>query len=172
MARRVGVRKAVLSTTHALTGGQHVVDGSAKKPERGRAGVINTVPTRTGAAEATTKVLPDFEGRFDGLALRVPIAVGSIADVTFVTERATSAEEVNGLFQEEAESDRYREILGWVDEPVVSADIIRDPRASVVDLGLTRVVDSDLVKVMAWYDNEWAYAQQMVREGVRAVSEA
>ena len=167
MGRRIGVRKAIMTTVHAYTSSQAIVDGPAKKMRRGRAGAANLVPTSTGAAIATAKALPQYEGKFDGIAIRAPIPVGSIADITFVTERATSVDEVNTIFREEAESNRYQGILGVAEDPIVSADIVRDPRASVVDLESTQVVDGDLVKVMSWYDNEWGYAAQMVREARR-----
>ncbi|MFW6201376.1 MAG: type I glyceraldehyde-3-phosphate dehydrogenase [Gemmatimonadota bacterium] len=161
--RRLGVAKAVMTTAHAYTSTQELVDSPSEKPRRGRAAAMNLVPTSTGAAEATTKVLTEHQGRFDGVALRAPVAVGSIADVVVVAGRETSAEEVNAIFSEEAESTRYRGIVGVSDEPLVSSDIIGDPHAAVIDLGMTRVVDGDLVKVMGWYDNEWGYAAQMVR---------
>jgi glyceraldehyde 3-phosphate dehydrogenase len=167
MARRIGVAKAIMTTVHAYTSTQSTVDGPAKRPERGRAAAINLVPTSTGAAKATTQVLTDYEGRFDGLASRAPVAVGSLADITFVTSRATSVEEVNKAFLEESLNPRYQFALAVVEEPIVSSDVIKDPHAAIVDLGLTRVVDGDLVKVMAWYDNEWGYAAQMVREAAR-----
>jgi len=167
MARRIGVKKALMTTIHAYTSTQGIVDGPSSKFRRGRAAAANIVPTSTGAAEATTKALPRFEGRFDGVAVRVPVPVGSISDVTFLTEKKTSAEEVNTVFREEAESERYRGILGVTEDEIVSSDIIRDPRASIVDLSMTRVVDGDLVKVMAWYDNEWGYSAQMIREARR-----
>ena len=116
------------------------------------------------ATSVRTRALPDLEGRFDGVAIRVPVAVGSIADVVFVAGRTSSREEINDIFREEAASDRYREVLGVSEEPLVSSDIIGDPRASVVDLHMTRVVDGTLVKVMSWYDNEWGFTHQMVRE--------
>ncbi|MBS3803202.1 MAG: hypothetical protein KGY54_01550 [Oleiphilaceae bacterium] len=162
--RRIGVSKAVLNTTHAYTSSQQMVDTASKKPERGRAGAANLVPTSTGAAKATTKILTDLQGKFDGLAIRAPILVGSISDITLVTERGTSASEINDILREEAGSDRYRGIVGVTDDPIVSADIVMDPRAAIVDLGLTKVVADDLVKVMVWYDNEWGYAAQMVRQ--------
>jgi glyceraldehyde 3-phosphate dehydrogenase len=168
MARRIGVAKAMMTTVHAYTSSQAIVDGPAKRPERGRAAAANLVPTGTGAAKATTRVLADYADRFDGLAVRAPVAAGSLADLTFLTTRSTSVEEVNNIFREEALNPRYEYALSIVEEPIVSADVIGDPHAAVVDLGLTRVVDGDLVKVMAWYDNEWGYAAQMVREAVRA----
>lgn len=164
MGRRIGVAKAIMTTVHAYTTSQAIVDAPAKKFRRGRAGAANLVPTSTGAAKVTTKALPRYEGKFDGLAIRAPLPVGSIADVTFVTERKTSVEEVNDIFCEEAQSERYRGILGASDDPLVSADIVKDPRAAIVDCGSTLVVDGDLVKVLSWYDNEWAYAAQMVRQ--------
>jgi len=135
----------------------------------GRAGAANLVPTSTGAAIATTKALPQYQGKFDGVAVRAPIPVGSLSDIVFVTERETTVEEVNQILREESETERYRGILGVAEDPIVSSDIVKDPRASIVDLGLTQVVDGDLVKVMAWYDNEWGYASQMVRQAVDIV---
>ena len=113
---------------------------------------------------ATTKALPQYEGKFDGVAVRGPVAVGSLSDLVFLTERDTTAEAVNDIFREEAESEQYRGVLGVSDDSIVSSDIIQDPRASVVDLTMTMVVDGNLVKVMAWYDNEWGYTSQMIRE--------
>ncbi|WP_406430167.1 type I glyceraldehyde-3-phosphate dehydrogenase [Streptomyces sp. NBC_00631] len=164
--RRIGIERAIMSTVHAYTAGQRLVDGPSKDVRRGRAAGVNMVPATTGAALATTRALPELAGRFDGVAIRVPVPVGSIADITMVTTRPTSADEVNGLFREEAAGDRYRGILGVSDEPLVSTDIIGDPRASVIDTGLTRVVDGTLVKVMSWYDNEWGFTHQMVREAL------
>ena len=130
-------------------------------------GAANLVPTTTGAAKATTKALPQYEGRFDGVAIRGPVPVGSISDITIVTQRETGVEEVNRIFEEEARSDRYRGVMGVTRDPIVSSDIIRDPHGALVDLTLTQVVGGTLVKVMAWYDNEWGYAAQMVREAAR-----
>lgn len=169
MGRRIGIRKAIMTTVHAYTSSQDLVDGPSRKFRRGRAAAVNLVPTSTGAAKATTKALPQYEGKFDGIAVRAPVPVGSVADITFVTERNTSTEEVNALFREEAQSERYHGILGVSEDPLVSSDIIKDPRASLVDLEMTQVVDGDLVKVMAWYDNEWGYSNQMVREAVSIV---
>jgi glyceraldehyde 3-phosphate dehydrogenase len=166
IGRRIGFKKAVMTTVHAYTSSQSVVDGPGKGFRRGRAAAANLVPATTGAAFATTRALPEYAGLFDGLAIRVPIPVGSIADVTFVTSRKTSVAEVNQVLAEEAETKRYAGVLGVSREPIVSSDIVGDPRASVVDLELTKVVDGDLVKVMSWYDNEWGYASQMVREAL------
>jgi len=169
--RRVGVRKATMTTVHAYTSSQELVDAPAGKWRRGRAAAANIVPTTTGAADATGKVVPAVSGHFDGVALRVPVAAGSIADIVAVTSRDTSAEELNQIFREESESDRYRGVLGVSDDPLVSSDIAGDGHGSLVDLTMTAVTDGDLVKVMAWYDNEWGYAKQMVRHALRAVGD-
>jgi glyceraldehyde 3-phosphate dehydrogenase len=169
MGRRIGVKKAIMTTIHAYTSSQAIVDAPSKKIRRGRAGAANFVPTSTGAAIATTKVLPQYQGVFDGVAVRGPVVVGSIADIIFLTKRETSVQEVNQIFRAEAQSEKYKGILGVSKDPIVSSDIIMDPRASVVDLGMTQVVDGDLVKVMSWYDNEWGFTNQMIREGLRLV---
>jgi glyceraldehyde 3-phosphate dehydrogenase len=166
IGRRIGVQKAIMTTVHAYTASQAIIDGPNKRFERGRAGAANFVPTSTGAAMATAKALPQYEGLFDGIAVRGPVAVGSLADIVLVAERKTSVEEINQVFVEEAASDRYRGIVGVTDDPIVSSDIIKDPRASIIDLGMTRVVDGDLVKILSWYDNEWGFTNQMVRQVV------
>ncbi len=166
MDRRIGVKKAIMTTTHAYTSTQSIVDSPQKKMRRGRAGAANIVPTSTGAAVATTKVLPELKGKFDGVALRVPVPVGSMADLVFVTEKSTSVEELKRIFKEEAEGDRYKGIIEVSEEPLVSSDIIGNPHASIIDLDMLQVVDGDMVKVMSWYDNEWGYASQMVKESM------
>jgi glyceraldehyde 3-phosphate dehydrogenase len=169
MARRIGVKKATMTTVHAYTADQSLVDGPHKSIRRGRAGAANLVPTSTGAALAAVKVLPQYQNKFDGVAVRVPLPVGSLADLVFVTERRTTIEEVNRIFTEEADSPKYKDVLGVTNDPAVSSDIIKDSRASVVDLGMTQVVDGDLVKVFSWYDNEWGYVSQMIRNAVGMV---
>ena len=167
MDRRVGIKKAIMTTIHAYTASQSVVDGPRNKWRRGRAAAINFVPTSTGAAKATTDVLPSVRGKFDGVAVRGPVPVGSLADVVLLTERDTHEDEINRIFREEADSPRYQGILGVSEDSIVSSDIIQDPRASIVDLTMTQVVDGNLVKVMSWYDNEWGYSSQMVRQAVQ-----
>ena len=167
LGRCIGVRKAIMTTVHAYTSSQHIVDGPHPHIRRGRAGAANFVPTTTGAAAATTKALPEYRGRFDGIAVRGPVADGSLVDIVALTARRTTVEEVNRVFSEEASTDRYRGIVGVTDEPLVSSDIVKDARASIIDLGMTQVVDGDLVKVLSWYDNEWGYSNQMVREAQR-----
>jgi len=168
IGRRIGIEKAVMTTVHAYTASQSIVDGASKSFRRGRAAAANLVPATTGAALATTRALPEYTGLFDGIAIRAPVPVGSIADITCVTSRKTSADEVNDILTSEADTERYAGVLGVSHDPLVSSDIIGDPRASVVDLELTRVGGGDLVKVMSWYDNEWGYANQMLREAVSA----
>jgi glyceraldehyde 3-phosphate dehydrogenase len=167
MGRRIGIQKAIMTTIHAYTSSQSIVDAPSRKIRRGRAGAENFVPTSTGAAIATTLVMPEYQGLFDGVAVRGPVPVGSIADIVFLTKRETTVQEVNQVFKEEADSARYRGILGVTNDPIVSSDIIGDRHASLIDLGMTTVVDGTLVKVMSWYDNEWGFTSQMIREGVR-----
>lgn len=165
LGRRIGIKKAILNTTHAYTASQTLVDAPSKRePRMGRTAGINLAPAATGAAIATTKALPQYAGKFDGVAVRVPVPVGSISDITFVTERNTSAEEINAILTEEAGTARYEKVVSVTDEPLVSTDIIKSPFAATVDLEMTRVVDGDLVKVMAWYDNEWGFTNQMIRQ--------
>ena len=166
MGRRIGVKKAVMTTIHAYTSSQAMVDGPNKKFRRGRAGAANLVPTSTGAAVATTNTLPQYKGKFDGVSVRCPVPCGSLADLVFVTERPTTVEEINKIFKEEADG-RYKTILEYATDPIVSSDIIMNPHASIFDPSMTQVVDGDLVKVFSWYDNEWGYTNQMIRETVR-----
>lgn len=166
MGRRIGIKKATMTTIHAYTANQSIVDSGKKDYRRGRAGAANLVPATTGAAIATTRALPEYQGKFDGVAVRAPVPVGSLADIVFITARGTSVEEINRVFTEEAAGDRYRQVLAVTEEPIVSSDIIQQSYASIVDLSLTQVVDQDLVKIMSWYDNEWGYANQMVRQAL------
>jgi glyceraldehyde 3-phosphate dehydrogenase len=162
--RRLGVERAVMTTVHAYTAGQQLVDGPSRNFRRGRAGAANLVPTSTGAAHATTLAVPELAGRFDGIAVRAPIPVGSVADIVFVASRPTTTPEVSETFRQEAATPRYEGILGVSEDPLVSSDIVGDRRAAVIDLEMTTVVDGTLVKVMAWYDNEWGFTHQMIRE--------
>lgn len=165
IGRRVGIKKAILNTIHAYTASQSIVDGASKeKPRMGRAAAMNLVPASTGAAIATIKTLPQYDGKFDGIAIRTPVVVGSISDITFIAERATSAEEINKILKEEAATERYKEVVSVSNEPLVSTDIIQSTFAAIVDMEMTRVVDGDLCKIMAWYDNEWGFTNQMIRQ--------
>ncbi|SEI54681.1 glyceraldehyde 3-phosphate dehydrogenase [Dyadobacter sp. SG02] len=165
LGRRLGIKKAILNTVHAYTASQTIVDAPSKRePRMGRGAAVNLAPAATGAAVATTKALPQYAGKFDGVAIRVPVPVGSISDITFIAEHPTTAEEINNILIEEAATERYAKVLAVTDEPLVSSDIVKSPYAATVDLEMTRVVDGDLVKVMAWYDNEWGFTNQMIRQ--------
>jgi glyceraldehyde 3-phosphate dehydrogenase len=165
----IGIEKAVLSTVHAYTASQSLVDGPSKKDLReGRAAALNIVPSTTGAAVATALAHPELTGKFDGISLRVPVPVGSIVDVTFIAKRPTSVEEVNRLLTDAASSDRWRHLFAVTNEPLVSTDIIGARVAAIADLAFTKVIDGNLVKVLAWYDNETSYTHTLL-EHVRAV---
>lgn len=165
----IGIEKAILSTTHAYTASQSIVDGPAKKDmKEGRAAAQNIVPTSTGAAIAVTKAYPSLGGKFDGISLRVPVPAGSIADITFIAKRATTVEEVNDVLRKAAADARWTGIFSATDEEYVSSDIIGERFASIADLGMTRVVDGTLVKVLAWYDNEAGYTHTLVEHVIKA----
>jgi glyceraldehyde 3-phosphate dehydrogenase len=167
--RHLGLQKAVMTTIHAYTASQTLVDGPHRSMRRGRAAAANLVPSTTGAAVATTRALPHLKGRFQGAAVRVPVPICSLSDIVMLTEQETSVPEVNDIFLEEARSERYAGVLGVTEDLIVSSDIIQDSRASIVDVDMTQVVDGNLVKVMSWYDNEWGYANQMVRQALSMV---
>lgn len=165
LGRRIGIEKAILNTIHAYTASQSLIDSPSKRePRMGRAAAQNLAPASTGAAIATAKALPQYKGKFDGIAIRTPVITGSISDITFITSRETSAEEVNTILKEECVTSRYEKIVAVSNEPLVSSDIIKSTFAAVIDLQLTKVVDGNLVKVMAWYDNEWSFTNQMIRQ--------
>jgi len=165
---KLGILKAMLTTVHGYTDDQNLQDNSHKDLRRARAAAQNIVPTSTGAAIAATQAIPELQGLFDGISLRVPVITGSITDFTFVTRRSTSVEEVNEIFIDAANDPKYRGILAVTDEPLVSSDIVGRPESSIIDLDMTRVVDGTLVKVLAWYDNEWGYANRLVEEVIKA----
>jgi glyceraldehyde 3-phosphate dehydrogenase len=165
MNETVGIEKAILNTVHAYTATQNIVDGPAKGDDmrRGRAAAQNITPSTTGAATAVTRAIKELEGKFDGIAFRVPVVSGSIADITFVSKRKTSVEEINEIFKKAAKESRWRGILAVTEEQLVSSDIIGEPYGAIVDLNFTKVIDGDLVKVLSWYDNEWGYAATLVK---------
>lgn len=168
----IGVEKAILSTTHAYTASQTIVDGPAKKDmKEGRAAAQNIVPTSTGAAIAVAQAYTSLRGKFDGISLRVPVPAGSIADITFIAKRPTTAEEVNTLLRTAAADPAWEGIFTTTDDELVSSDIIGQPYASIADLGMTRVVDGTLVKVLAWYDNEMGYTESLVRHVIKAAND-
>lgn len=165
----VGIEKAILNTVHSYTASQGIVDGPNKKDFReGRAAAQNIVPSSTGAAIAVTKAFPSLEGLFDGVSIRVPTPAGSIADITFIAKRATTAEEINDILRNAAQNEKWDGIFQATDEELVSSDIIGLPYASIADLKMTRVVGGNLVKVLAWYDNEMGYTHTLVEHVVKA----
>jgi glyceraldehyde 3-phosphate dehydrogenase len=170
MSENPGIQKAVLNTVHAYTNLQTIVDSPVKGSDfqRGRAGAQNIVPFRTGAAVAITRVIKELEGKFDGVAMRVPIITGSIADITFLSKRKTSVEEINEIFKKAAKSPQWQGILAVSEEPIVSSDIVAEPYGAIVDLKFTKVIDGDLVKVLAWYDNEWGYCAMLLKHVLKA----
>lgn len=166
----IGVKKAILNTVHAYTATQSLVDGPSKKDLRvGRAASQNIIPSSTGAAHATALAHTELTDKFDGISIRVPVIVGSIVDVTFIAGRATTAEEINATLTEASTTDRWKNIFAVTNEPLVSSDIIGARYASVADLSMTRVVDGDLVKVLAWYDNETSFTHTLVSHVAEAI---
>lgn len=168
-----GIQKAVLSTVHGYTATQNLVDGPTKGKDyrRGRAAAVNISPSFTGAALSVTRPLPELQGKFDGLAYRVPIVTGSLADITFVAKRKTSVEEINEILKKAASSKRWNGILSVTEDQIVSSDIIGMSYASLIDLQYTKVIDGDLVKVLSWYDNEYGYVTTLV-DHVRKAAES
>ncbi len=166
----IGIEKAVLNTVHAYTASQALVDGPSKKDMRGgRAAAMNIVPSTTGAAIATALAHPELKNKFDGIAMRVPVAVGSIVDVTFIATRDTSVEEVNKILADAAKDPRWKNLFAATDEQIVSSDIVGSRVGSIADLSFTKVIGGNLVKVLAWYDNETSYTQTLV-EHVKEVA--
>ena len=157
-----GIEKGMVTTVHSYTSTQSLVDSPNKDPRRARAAAQNIIPTSTGAAIATAKTIPGLKNKFDAIALRVPVLDGSLSDFTFVLKKNTTVEEVNKLFREKVKAYPYKNIVEATDEPLVSSDIIGNPHSAIVDLGFTRVVGGNLLKVLAWYDNEWGYANRLV----------
>ncbi|MGB9726527.1 MAG: type I glyceraldehyde-3-phosphate dehydrogenase [Minisyncoccia bacterium] len=166
LSETIGIKKAILNTVHAYTATQSLVDGQVKGKDllRGRAASQNIVPSTTGAAISVSKAIKELEGKFDGLAIRVPVICGSLADITFLSAKETTKEEINQILKEASQSEKWKNILGVSEEPLVSSDIIQDQRPSIVDVTFTKVVDKDLVKVLIWYDNEWGYAWSLIEQ--------
>lgn len=169
MDEKFGVLKALMTTTHAVTAEQNLVDGpppggKSQDLRRARAAYTNIIPTTTGAAVATTEAIPTLKGLFDGRALRVPVIDGSITDFTFLVKKKTTVEEVNQAFKDAAGGERWQGIITWSDDSLVSSDIIGKSESAIVDLPLTQVVDGDLIKILAWYDNEWGYSNRLVEQ--------
>ena len=164
LSENPGIEKAMLSTVHAYTATQSIVDGPVRGRDflRGRAAASNIVPSSTGAARTVSKAIKEMEGKFDGIAFRVPVVAGSIADITFISKRNTSADEVNDILRKAAKDPRWKEVFAVTEEPLVSSDIVGQSHGAIADLSFTRVVDGNLVKVLSWYDNEWGYVSTLV----------
>ena len=158
----VGIRHGVMTTVHAYTGDQMLLDGPHKDFRRARAAAANFVPTSTGAAKAIGLVIPELAGKLSGFAVRVPVPTGSLVDLTIESERPTSVEEINAIFGARADRGELEGILAYSEEPLVSSDVVRSPYSSIFDAPLTTVVDGTQVKVIAWYDNEWGYSNRLV----------
>jgi glyceraldehyde 3-phosphate dehydrogenase len=165
MVEEFGVKKAGMTTIHAVTSSQRIVDNSHKDLRRGRSILGNIIPTTTGAAAATGEVIRELKGLFDGIAVRVPIITGSLVDFTFLVKKKTTAEEVNAVLSKAARG-KFKGIMGVTDRPIVSSDIIGCDYSSLVDLDMTRVIDGDMVKILSWYDNEWGYVVRMMELAV------
>jgi glyceraldehyde 3-phosphate dehydrogenase len=165
----LGIRHGQMTTIHAYTGDQRLVDLPHKDLRRARAAATNIVPTTTGAARAIGLVIPELAGKLDGFAARVPVPTGSLVDLTIEAERETTVEEVNALFAERAETEELTGILAYSEEPLVSSDVIKSPYSAVLDVGLTTVVDGTQVKAVAWYDNEWGYSTRLVDLAARVL---
>ncbi len=157
-----GIEKAMMTTVHGYTASQALVDSPKKDMREGRAAAENIVPTSTGAAIAVALTIPTLKGRFDGLSIRVPVPTVSLSDMTFLLKKNVTIDEVNAAILAAVKTPRFASIVGTTDEPLVSSDFIGDPHSATVDLSLTNVVDGNLVKVVAWYDNEWGYSHSLV----------
>jgi glyceraldehyde 3-phosphate dehydrogenase len=164
MLEQFGVEKAMLNTIHAYTDDQNLQDNSHKDLRRARSGAENICPTSTGAAKAVGSVIPELKGVFDGLSVRVPVAVGSLSDMVFVTKRAVTVEEINQALIAASKTERWQNILAVTDEPLVSSDIVGRSESSIVDLSLTQVVGGNLVRVISWYDNEFGYCNRLIEQ--------
>ncbi|MCZ4491869.1 MAG: gap [Conexibacter sp.] len=158
----IGIKHGLMTTIHAYTADQNLQDAPHKDLRRARAAAVNLVPTSTGAAKAVGLVLPELNGKLHGFAVRAPIPTGSLVDLTFEADRQTSVEEVNELFKSKADTGDLAGILQYTEDPIVSSDIVTNPFSSIVDGGLTAVLDGTLVKVVSWYDNEWGYSNRLV----------
>jgi glyceraldehyde 3-phosphate dehydrogenase len=157
----IGIKHGLMTTIHAYTQDQNLQDAPHKDLRRARAAAINLVPTSTGAAKAVGLVLPELNGKLHGFAVRAPIPTGSMVDLTFEASRETSVEEINALFKGKADTGDLAGILQYTEDPLVSSDIVTNPYSSIFDSGLTAVIDGTLVKVVAWYDNEWGYSNRL-----------
>ncbi|MFH1662012.1 MAG: type I glyceraldehyde-3-phosphate dehydrogenase [Candidatus Falkowbacteria bacterium] len=157
-----GIKKAIMTTVHSYTADQNIVDGPHKDLRRSRAAASNIVPTTTGAAIATCKTIPELKGKFDGMAIRVPTLVGSLCDIVYEINKKVDENKINQVFKKAVKTARYKNIVEATEEPIVSSDIVGNPASAIVDLSLTKVINGNLVKVIAWYDNECGYSCRLV----------
>ncbi|HEX4759734.1 MAG TPA: type I glyceraldehyde-3-phosphate dehydrogenase, partial [Thermoleophilaceae bacterium] len=167
-----GIEHGVMTTIHAYTADQRLQDAPHKDLRRARAAAMNLVPTSTGAAKAIGLVVPELDGKLNGIAVRAPVVDGSVVDLVATVSKPTTVEEVNAAFAEKADSGGLEGILQYTDDPIVSTDIVRNSYSSVFDAGLTMVVDETMVKVIAWYDNEWGYSNRVVDLAQRVLAGA
>lgn len=171
LSEKLGIAKAMMTTAHAYTNTQTMVDSPVKGADfrRGRAGAQNIVPSTTGAAIAVTRAFAALTGKFDGIALRIPVPAGSVADITFLAMRPTTVEEVNAILKSASQEPRWKGILTVTDEQIVSSDVLGQETGALVDLRMTKVVDGDLVKVLSWYDNEWGYVSTLEKHVEKSI---
>lgn len=168
--KEFGIKKAFMNTVHAYTDDQNLQDNSHRDLRRARAAAQNIIPTTTGAAQATAQTIPELQGLFDGIALRVPTITGSIANLIFITKKPTTADQVNQALEQASQQPNFQNILAVTHDPLVSSDIIGSSYSAIVDLQFTKVIDQDLISILAWYDNEWGYTHRLI-EQVFAVTE-
>lgn len=166
MQEHFGIEKALMTTIHAFTADQVLVDGPHRDLRRARSASINIIPTTTGAAIAVTETIKELEGKFDGMSIRVPVPVGSISDITMVIKREATKDEITRIFKEECEKPNWKGILTYTEDPIVSSDIIGNSHSSIIDLNLTQIVGKNLVKICTWYDNEWGYSHRLIEQAL------
>jgi len=167
MNEEFGIQKSLMTTVHAYTADQTLVDAPHRDLRRARSAAVNTIPTTTGAAIAATLTVPELKNKFDGLSIRVPVPVGSISDLVMLVKKEVTADQVNDYLIEQCKRPEWQGIVEATYEPLVSSDIIGNPHSAIIDLSLTQVIDKDLVKVVAWYDNEWGYSNRMVEQIIK-----
>lgn len=163
---KFGIQKGMMTTIHGYTDDQRIQDNSHRDLRRARAAAQNIIPTTTGAAIATTKVIPELQGLFDGIAVRVPVPTGSLANMVYVLNKETTVEEINQTFQDATQQPTYQNVLAVTEEPLVSSDIIGNKYSAIVDLNFTKVIGGNLVNILAWYDNEWGYTNRLVEQAL------
>ena len=170
MHSKFGIAKALMTTVHSYTADQNLQDAPHKDLRRARAAAENIVPTSTGAAIAVTRIIPELEGKFDGVAFRSPTITGSAANITFLAKKKTTVEEINKILKDAAKEKRWQGIMAVTEEQLVSSDIIGSPYGAIVDLKMTKVIDGDLVNILSWYDNEYGYVATLIKHAEQIIS--